>query len=107
MVELWRPGASHHDGLQNIAGEPVAVGEFYAEYLPGQGRERFANSENVATAPAVFTIRWSDGVAEMTPLWWLVFEGREYQIERVEEVGRRVALRIAGTARADKSGAMP
>lgn len=100
-IEIWRPGAPYHDGYQNVPGEPELIGQRWARFIPGQGRERFASGENMATAPAVFIIRWIAEVAEKGPLLWIIFDGRRYAIERVEEIGRREGLRIAGTARAD------
>lgn len=100
-IEIWRHGQSTHDGYQNVPGEPELVECRWARFIPGQGRERFASGENMATAPAVFIIRWHPLIAAEGTLFWIVFQGRRYAIERVEEIGRREGLRIAGTARAD------
>jgi head-tail adaptor len=100
-IRIERDGAPTHNGYQNVSGEPVTVATVWAQWMPGVGRERFANDENVATAPGVFVIRWSSRVRDVSPLDRVEFEGRMYDIGRVEEIGRRVGLRIFATARAE------
>jgi len=100
-VRIERDGPPTHDGYQNVPGAPVTVATVAARYQPGAGSERFANSETAATAPAIFEIRWSERARDVSPLDRVEFEGRTYEITRVEEVGRRMGIRIFATARAE------
>lgn len=104
-IAIERDGGAVHDGYQNVGGAPTILAERWANYLPGAGRERFADAETSATAPALFTIRWSEAVADLNPRdrvrYPLGDNGRLYDIQRVEEVGRRAFLRIFAVTRAE------
>ncbi|UIJ43721.1 phage head closure protein [Sphingomonas cannabina] len=76
-----------------------------AQVIPGQGSERLADAQVTATAPAVFVIRWSSRVADLNAKDRIRYpstdQGRAYDIQRVEEIGRRDGLRIMAVASAD------
>lgn len=100
-IRIERDGAASHDGYQNVPGAPVTVASVAASYRPGAGSERFANAETSATAPAIFEIRWSNRVRDVSPLDRVEYGGRMYDITRVEEIERREGVRIFATARAE------
>lgn len=104
-IRIERDGPPTHDGYQNVPGQPFILAERWAHYQPGAGRERFSDVETAATAPAIFTIRWSDAVRDVGPLDRLLYpiadDGRWYDIQRAEEVGRRQFIRIFAVARAE------
>ncbi len=105
MIRIERDAPASHDGYQNVPGAPFVLAERWAHYLPGAGRERFADAENAATAPAIFTIFWSPEVEDVSPVDRVRFpaknDGRLYDIQRVEEVGRQDKIRIFAVARAE------
>jgi SPP1 family predicted phage head-tail adaptor len=63
--------------------------------------EQFRAQEIGAEVTARFTIRYSSEVADLGPADRLAFEGREYNITGVRELGRREWLEISAAARAE------
>jgi SPP1 family predicted phage head-tail adaptor len=63
--------------------------------------EQFRAHEIGAEVTARFTIRYSSEVADLGPADRLAFEGREYNITGVRELGRREWLEIRAAARAE------
>lgn len=59
------------------------------------------SAEVGATITARFRIRWSPDVAALSPVWWLVFEGRNFDISGAKEIGRRDGIEITASARAE------
>lgn len=55
---------------------------------PAVGGERFANEQNVATAPSVFYFRWCPELADLTPADELVDAGVSFAIKAVTWDGR-------------------
>jgi SPP1 family predicted phage head-tail adaptor len=74
----------------------------WAEARPISDRERIAAAETAATVTHRFTIRWADGLADLSPRDRLIFEAREFDISAVKEIGRRDGLEITASARADR-----
>lgn len=81
-------------------GGPVVI-ERWAKYAPVSDRERIAAKEVAAEYTARFTIRWSQSVRQVNPTWWVTYEGRDYDIAGVKEVGRREYIEITASARTD------
>src|SRR5687767_9049093 len=63
--------------------------------------ERFRAQEIGAEVTTRFTISYSSEVADLGPTDRLMYEGREYNITGVRELGRRVWLEIGAVARAE------
>lgn len=63
--------------------------------------ERWAAAEVSAEITTRFRIRYSSQVADVNPKDRLLFDGREYNIVAVKEIGRREGLEITAAARAD------
>ncbi|MFT6772466.1 MAG: SPP1 family predicted phage head-tail adaptor [Paracoccaceae bacterium] len=74
----------------------------WAEARPISDRERIAAAQIAATVTHRFTIRWADGLADLSPRDRLIFEAREFDISAVKEIGRRDGLEITASARADQ-----
>lgn len=83
-----------------IHGAPVALA-VSAAFRPVSDSERMASSEVGATTTARFQIRWSSDVADLSPVWWLGFDGRTFDIVGVKEIGRREGIEITAAARAE------
>jgi SPP1 family predicted phage head-tail adaptor len=74
----------------------------WAEARPISDRERIAAAEVAASITHRFTIRWSAALADLSPRDRLIFEGREFDISAVKEIGRREGIEITASARADR-----
>lgn len=77
------------------------LGTVWASVTPISDGERFRAGEMLAAKSSRFVIRYSSKVASVDPRDRLVFDGREYDINGVKEIGRREALEITATARAE------
>lgn len=101
-ITLYQPGAETGRDAFNapILAAPAAR-EVWAEYAPASDRERMQSAEVGATITARFRIRWSPDVAALSPLWWLVFEGRTFDISGAKEISRRDGIEITASARAE------
>ena len=65
--------------------------------------ERFRAQEIGAEVTTRFTIRYSSEVADLGPTDRVAFDGREYNITGVRELGRREWLEMGAVARAEAS----
>lgn len=65
--------------------------EVWAAYIPLRGQELFAAQQVTPEAQVKFRTIWYDGVDERMRI---VFEGKNYGIEYVAEIGRRDGLEI-------------
>jgi SPP1 family predicted phage head-tail adaptor len=65
--------------------------------------EQFRAQEIGAEVTTRFTIRYSSGVADLGPTDRVAFDGREYNITGVRELGRREWLEIRAVARAERA----
>jgi SPP1 family predicted phage head-tail adaptor len=72
----------------------VDVATVPADKIENRGAERFAAQQIVGHAVKTFRIRWSQTVAEISTLHRLLFEGRNFDITDVREIGRREGIEI-------------
>lgn len=79
----------------------VVLATVWAEAIPVSDRERWRAGEIGATISHRFRIRWSSAVADLNARDRVIFDGREYDIHGVKEIGRRVGLEITASTRAD------
>lgn len=63
--------------------------------------ERVRGAEVAAVRYVSFRIRWAAKWADIDPTWRLIFEGRIFNIDDVNEVGRRIGWDIITTARSE------
>jgi SPP1 family predicted phage head-tail adaptor len=96
-ITIQRPVAT-----QNTYGEQVIswvkVADLWAQKRDMKGMERFAAQQVMAQVDTKFVIRYR---SDVTPINRLVFEGRNYDIASVLELGRRESLEILAVARAE------
>lgn len=80
-------------------GQWLTMATVWASYKPATGRE-IANAALVAqaVAPATFRIRWRDDVKAT---WRIGFDGLDYDIVSINQIGRREGLEILATAQKD------
>lgn len=98
----FRRSFPRDDGFQPVEtwdshGTPV-----WAAKRDVSDRERMAAQEVSATITTRFQVRWSSFTAGITPKDRLTCEGVEYDITGIKEIGRRDALEITASARADQ-----
>lgn len=83
---------------QSDSGEEVItwvdVAEVWARKVENRGDERFAQQQAVGHAPKTFVIRWSSTVAEVTDEHRIVFDGRNFNITDIRELGRREGIEL-------------
>lgn len=85
---------------QDGYGEPIAtrwsdVATVRAQVIPVSGREYFDAAAVRAEKTTRFRIRWRRGVTETQRI---VYDGRNYNIRSIVEIGRREGLEIAAEA---------
>lgn len=65
--------------------------------------EKWQAAQVQATVTSRLRLRWSSFAADISPLDRVICEGRDYNITGVKEIGRRKAIEITASARADQS----
>jgi len=78
---------------------PVAIGVPASVELPSN-RQAMNSQQLQSEVDAVITIRYRDDIAPQEDLR-IIYAGRAYRIKGVREMGRKVALRLDCTARAE------
>jgi len=73
----------------------------WANAAPVSDGERMRAGETLAQMQVRFVIRWSATTATVDPKDRLTFDGREFDINGVKQIGRRDYLEITATARAE------
>jgi SPP1 family predicted phage head-tail adaptor len=97
---LLRYGITYDDDLNPIEGY-TALATVWASWRRASARETLAAAEVNAAATDVFEIRYSSTVSELNPKDRLRYQGNDYDIQAVAEIGRREGLRIDASKRAD------
>ena len=89
----------------NAFNEPVVtwttLATVWASVVPVNDGERLRAGETLASKQSRFTVRYSSTVASVDPRDRITFDGRDYDLNGVKEVGRREYLEITATARAE------
>jgi SPP1 family predicted phage head-tail adaptor len=84
---------------QDNAGQPVQtdvlLATVWAQVEALRGREPFQGDQFNAQQVTVFTIRYRDDVDATMQIIW---EGEEYDVQSVKEIGRREGLEISALA---------
>jgi SPP1 family predicted phage head-tail adaptor len=90
----------------NNLNEPVLTWGVLADVAAGKrdvsDGERLRAKEMNASITTRFHIRWSRKVSDVDARDRVLFDGREYDIAAVKELGRRVGLEITAAARAER-----
>ena len=88
----------------DFGGEVVSwatLAEVYAEKIENRGAERFAAQQVVGAAIMTFRFRWSEVVKAVTVTHRITFDGREFDITAVREIGRREGIEVDCAARSE------
>lgn len=90
---------------QNDVGEPVdtwanlhSESSIPAAYTPQRGNERFSAQQLVGRAVVTFRVRYRDDVNTKCRI---VYDGKNWDIHDVREIGRREGLDIDASARSE------
>lgn len=89
----------------NAYGEPVptwaTLATVWADVVwrEGSGAERIASEQVTSKQPVHFIIRYSTTVASVSAKDQVVYNGKTYEVEAVQEIGRNEGLRLTSTIR--------
>lgn len=99
QVTIWTPVTTALDGWHEPADDPPPGIEVdtWAAVKTAPGTERFQSAENAAAAPLQFFFRYRPAL--VLPQSIIVFEGQQYDVKSIEELGRRQRLRVIAVAR--------
>jgi len=99
QVTIWTPVNTTLDGWNEPASEPPPGIEVdtWAAIKTVPGTERFASGENAAAAPMQFFFRWRENLVR--PQSIITYDGQQYDVKSIEELGRRQRLRVLAVAR--------
>lgn len=92
-ISIKRKSITQSDSGQEVVSW-VDVATVWARKVENRGDERFAAQQLVGHAIKTFVIRWSDTVKEVTAEHRITFDGRDYNITDVRELGRREGIEI-------------
>lgn len=114
LIDIQRKTSTASDSGESIDAWNNIASRRAAGYRSLRGDERFAAPQVVAEEQVEFKIRYSDNVADLSPLDRIIYPAsseaspeddpdsrRIYNILAVPEVGRREGLRIIAVRRAD------
>lgn len=89
----------------NDAGEEVeswtTLATVWAEKKENGGNERFTAAQFVGKQVTTFRFSWHNAVKVVTVEHRIVFDGREFDIEAVREIGRREGIEVDCSARSE------
>lgn len=98
VLKRGTPMTNTHN--EEVEGTPTKV-ETWAAVTPAPGTERFASAEMAALAPMRFVFRWRDNL--LTVKDSIRFDGHDYAVSSVTEIGTREGIEVLATARAEVS----
>lgn len=99
-ITLTRYGISYDSDNQPIEAW-TTLATVSASWRRASARETLAGAEISAAATDIFETHYIDALATLNPKDRLTYQGDDYNVVRVDEVGRRVGLHIEATKRAD------
>lgn len=99
-IELQRSSTTY-----NSANEPIlawtTLAFVAAQVTPLRDGERLRAGEKLASKMSRFVVRHSEDWSDLSAQDRLVYEDRVYEIQSVQELGRRVGFEITATARGE------
>lgn len=73
----------------------------WANITPDKGGEKALSGEIRASDVNKFKIRYSSVIASISPTWRISYQGKEYEISQINEIGRKEGFEIIASARAE------
>lgn len=91
--------------MQSESGQPTecwrALATVWGSRAPVRGWERTAGPGPAAHEEVAFEIRWALGLGDLDAKDRIVCDGETYDVQAVQEIGRRRGLKIIATRKAD------
>lgn len=103
-VQLLRPSTARDTTTGETAVDYESTCTVWAKVENAGTREGWAAAQRYAEVDLVITIRWR---GDLDVTWGVQYEGRAYEIVGVEEIGRRVGVRLIVTGRAERGAPDP
>ena len=106
-ITVQRKTSTQSDSGQPLDTWATLVGPRWAAVAPVRGDERFTAPQYAAKQQTEFKIRWSQDVADLTPLDRIIYpygsenEADIYDVLAVHEIGRQEGMQIITFRRAD------
>jgi len=99
LVTICTPVTTTLDGWNEPATDPPSglEVETWAAIKTAPGTERFASAENAANSPMQFFFRWRENLVLPTSV--ITYDGQQFDVKSIEELGRRQRLRVLAVAR--------
>ena len=97
-VSFLKLGSGVDDGYTTSAGAMLTQGVRKARYIPAMAREIFENQGREGKTPVVWEFRSDTLTRQVDMSWKLSYDGRQYDIKGVQEIGRREGIRIEAVA---------
>ena len=100
-IALRRVSYATVEGMTEPVETWATFATVWANVMPVSDGERLRSGETLAQMQSRFTIRYSSVVASLDPRDRLQYNGRDYDINGLKELGRREFFEITATARAE------
>lgn len=97
-VSILRQGAPTDDGYTTLPGAWASIGERYAQDIRSRGREVFENNGTEAEMPMTFLLRFDSLTRTIATTDRIEFEGKQYDLKSVNEIGFRDGVECVGIA---------
>jgi len=97
-ITLFKTGAAVDDGYTTRPGALESQGTRKARYIPAMAREVFENAGREAKLPVVFEVRSDSLTRQITEQWVIEYSGTRFEIQGVQEIGRKEGIRIQAVA---------
>lgn len=101
-VTLLRPAAAVDDGYTTRPGGHEEAGERWARHMPAMAREIIEASGREAKLPIVLELRHDSLTRLIDGTWRVRMDGRTYDVEGAQEIGRREGVRLSAVAGDDE-----
>lgn len=97
-VSIQRQGEPIDDGVTTVPGGWIEVGTRKAQVIRSRGREVFENLGRESEVPVTFVMRSDTLTRSITVTDKIVFEEQSFDIQSVQEIGRRDGIECVGVA---------
>lgn len=97
-VTIRRQGAPVDDGVTTLPGAWATLATRYAQDIRSRGREVFENLGTEAEIPMTFLLRFDSVTKTIKTTDRIGFEGKEYDLKSVQEIGFRDGIECVGVA---------
>jgi hypothetical protein len=97
-IEFFATLPGSDNGYTIEPGAWASRGTRKARYIPSMRKEIFQSAGRETTMPVIFEVRSDTLTRQVNEQWMIRYDGRDYDIKGVQELGRRAGLRIEAVA---------